>query len=136
MSCSDQAAGIRSFGPSNVHTKKDGSTWNGFPLSASEPAFNMKTARGAVELRNSSGAIKARVVFRYTEDGITFGSWVPLYTAGTQEQVNDGVNQPDATSDITSGAKRIIQWGAEVLQSSGNALEAGVVAIQIETRSW
>jgi hypothetical protein len=76
------------------------------------------------------------VVYRYSEDGITFGAWTPLYAAGTNEQVNDGLTQPDTSSDVTTGAKRLIQWGVEVANTSGTSLEAAVATIQVETRSW
>jgi hypothetical protein len=135
-SCSGGNGGPTSHGPANVHTKKDTTNWNGFALSNPEPAFATKTARGAVEVRNSSGSIRARVSYRYTEDGITFGSWTPLYTAGTQEQTNDGLTQPDSSADVTANAKRLIPWGVEVKNDAGTSLEAAVVTVQIETRSW
>lgn len=124
------------FGPFTVWSKKDNSNWLAHVASDPETTADLAKARTSIENRSSSGAVKSRVVYRLSNDGDTWGGWTPLYSNGTAEQTNDGTTYGASFVDLLSTVqdKQLIQWGVEVINTSGTATEMITVVIKLDRK--
>lgn len=133
MSCSGDST---TYGPQAAWSKKSDADWLAHAMSPPESTTDLKSAGSSIEIRSSSGALMGRVVYRTSDDGVTFGSWTVLNTSPTQVQTNDGTLYRPGFVDLASvvAGKQLIQWGVEIANSSGSATEMCAVVVKIERK--
>ena len=129
MSCSSSSSST--YGPQTVWSNKS-TSWFFQPLTDAIDTASLKSLRTSIELRQSTGAIKARVAYRLSDDGSTWDSPLPLYTDGTKEQVNDGITYGAAYATPDLSAKLFCQLGAQVANTSGAATEIALVTVRAD----
>lgn len=131
MNCGNNSS---SYGPQPLWSKKDDTNWNSHAMGAPQSTTGLKKVRGSIENRSSSGAAKSRIAYRFSNDGATWQGWTPLYAPGTNEQSNDGTTYGSTFVDLTSTAAgwQLIQWGAQVINTSGTATELVTTTIKID----
>ncbi len=128
MSCN----GSTTYGPLPVWSAKSTATWLFHPASAPESSTGIKFARPALEVAQSSGAIKVRPAVRYSNDMVTWDS-ASAIDAANMTQTNNGLKYGSFT-DIETGAKLYLQWGVEVCNDSGTATEMALISLRIDRK--
>lgn len=131
MACKDN----QTLGPFTVWTQKS-ATYLFHPASAPESTVNWRDVRGSIENRGSSGAISTRIVYRLSNDGITWDSPLALYRSpnNPQVQTNDGTAYGSTFVDLSGDiqGKQWIQWGVEAANSSGTSTELATVTVKLD----
>lgn len=132
MACKDTLT----LGPFTVWTQKSSSTYLFHPASSPESTVNWRDVRGSVENRASSGAISTRIVYRLSNDGVTWDNPLALYRSpnNPQVQTNDGTSYGSGFVDLSADiqGKQWIQWGVEAVNSSGTSTELATVTVKLD----
>ncbi len=131
MAC-DQSG--TTYPPINAWTKKDDTNWNFHPVGAPVDANNFQLVRPSFELAQSSGLLTVRPALRTSNDGTTWDTPVAI---GGQSRNTNGITYGSAYTDMTAttDGKQLVQPGVEVKNTSGSALEMGLVTLKLDHRT-
>lgn len=98
-----------------------------------EDSTGLTHVRPTMEVAQSSGAVKMRPAYRYGNDANGFDPAVAL-DAANLTQINNGTKY-GGYIDVQANAKLVIQWGVEVCNDSGTAVEMGMVTLRIDRKN-
>lgn len=121
------------YPPVNAWSKKDDTNWNFHPVGAPVDASTFQLLRPSIELAQSSGLLTIRPSLRTSNDGLAWDTPVPI---GGQTRNANGITYGSAFTDMTSttDSKQLVQPGVEVKNTSGTALEMGLVTLKLDHR--
>lgn len=102
-----------------------------FPIGPAKPMRATK-ARGTLKVEQSTGAFKGKIMYRYSNDGISFDSAIDAY-ATPKVQTNNGTSYGQTFETLNASTKDLIQWGVAVANSSDTQEpEIAFVTVKIE----
>lgn len=120
------------WGPRAVWT--DGSASPMFhPFSDAIDTGNVTYARASIEMDQDTGNCKIRPALRYSDDGINWGSAAAIITTW---RATPGIDYGTTWVDLTAlaTAKNWVQFGVEVVNESGSAINHCNAALMIQPR--
>lgn len=96
-------------------------------------ANTCQKVRPSFELAQSSGLLTVRSAVRTSDDGV---AWDTPVAIGGHSRYTNGITYGSGFTDMTSttDAKQLVQPGVEVKNSSGTALEMGLVTLKLDHR--
>src|SRR5688572_21241263 len=114
-----------STGLQPTFTKRSTSATNEFWLTGPIDSAAYKKIRWTLDVVGL-GAIEARRIYRYGDDGVTWGSTITAGSFQTSPLV--------LTTDLESGQTPhiLVQLGVEVRNTSGSRLESGLFGLDVE----
>lgn len=128
MSCN----GSNTYGPIPAWSGKSTSTWVFHPLAPPESSVGINSVRPTLQVAQGSGSVKARPALRYSADMNTWDNVVAI-DAANMTQANDGTKF-GVWSDIQTGQKNFVQFGVEVQNDTGAAVEMAMVTLRVDRK--